>query len=132
MRRRLLAVPALLVGFATAAQPSPRYGLGRTPTSDEVRAIDISVGPDGAGLPAGRGSVREGRALYASLCAWCHGARGEGLGAFPPLAGGRGTLATPNALPTVGAYWPYATTIWDYIRRAMPYLRPGPLGTNDV
>ncbi len=118
---------------ATPARAEPaRYGLGRPPTPEELRALDISVAPTGAGLPPGRGTARAGRARYATLCALCHGARGEGVGAFSALAGGRGTLSSARPLLTVGSYWPYATTLWDYIRRGMPYLTPGTLGTDDV
>ncbi|MEO7732130.1 MAG: cytochrome c [Kofleriaceae bacterium] len=114
-----------------SAEPT-LYGIGRPPRADEVRAADISVAPDGAGLPTGRGSSREGGALYQSLCAACHGARGEGLGGFPALVGGAGTLASANPVLTVGSYWPYATTLWDYTRRAMPYLSPGVLTADQV
>ena len=108
------------------------YGIGRPPSAAELRAADISIAPDGAGLPPGRGSSREGASLYQSLCASCHGVRGEGRGDFPALVGGRGSLATPNPVLTVGSYWPYATTLWDYINRAMPFDRPGLLTADEV
>jgi len=108
------------------------YGIGRTPSPEELRVQDISVAPNGAGLPVGHGSSAEGAALYQSMCMACHGARGEALGDFPALVGGRGSLRTAKPVLTVGSYWPYATTLWDYIRRAMPYLTPGVLSANDV
>jgi len=131
MRDLALAIVVLLASSDALAEP-PRYGLGRSPTPDELRVLDISISPTGAGLPPGRGTARAGRARYASMCAGCHGARGEGIGDFPPLAGGRGTLASAQPLLTVTSYWPYATTAWDYIRRGMPYLTPGTLGADDV
>jgi cytochrome c len=131
MRRRLAIVG--LLGAATVASGAPAiYGIGRTPRAEEVRAADISVAPSGAGLPAGHGSSVEGAALYQSMCMACHGARGEGLGDFPALVGGRGSLRTAHPVLTVGSYWPYATTLWDYIRRAMPYLTPGVLRVDEV
>jgi len=123
-----------------AAKPSPaapepaRYGIGRAATAEEIAARDISVSPTGAGLPAGSGTAGQGRALYEQRCAGCHGLRGEGVGNndYPPLAGGIGTLTSSNPILTVGSYWPYATTVWDYIRRAMPYETPGTLRPNEV
>jgi cytochrome c len=92
----------------------------------------ISVAPDGTGLPTGRGSAREGRAIYNAQCAGCHGVRGEGIGDYPALAGGLKTLTTEQPLYTVGSYWPFATTAWDYINRAMPYQAAGTLTPDDV
>jgi len=113
---------------------SPKYGVGRTPAPDEIAAMDISILPDGTGLPEGRGTAVEGRDVYARRCARCHGPKGEG-GDEPkqsPLVGGRGSLKTPKPLKTVGSYWPYAPTIWDYVNRAMPLDRPGTLTHNQV
>lgn len=133
MRRlgvRAVGAALALAGLASAAPG--RYAIGRAPTEAELRAADISIAPDGRGLPVGRGSTREGAALYQSLCAACHGTRGEGRGDFPALIGGRGSIGTATPVITVGSYWPYATTLWDYIRRAMPYLAPGTLTTDQV
>ena len=113
---------------------SPKYGVGRTPSPEEIRAMDISILPDGTGLPEGQGTAVEGREVYARRCARCHGPKGEG-GDEPkqsPLVGGRGSLKTPKPLKTVGSYWPYAPTVWDYVNRAMPLDRPGTLTHNQV
>ena len=130
MRKLVVSVALTLATLASAAPGS--YGIGRTPTAAELRAADISVAPDGRGLPPGHGSGREGAALYQALCAACHGMRGEGRNDFPVLVGGQGTLRTATPILTVGSYWPYATTLWDYIRRAMPYWSPGTLTTDQV
>jgi len=119
---------------ATLVAQSPKYGVGRTPTPEEIRAMDITPAPDGTGLPEGHGTAAEGRDVYARRCSRCHGAKGEG-GDEPkqsPLVGGRGSLKTGKPLKTVGSYWPYATTVWDYVNRAMPLDRPGTLTHNQV
>jgi len=108
-----------------------KYGVGRPPTPEEVKAWDISIPPDGTGLPAGSGTAVQGKEVYASKCAKCHGGQGQG-GDDAPLAGGQGTLRTPKPLKTVGSYWPYATTLFDYTRRAMPFKQPGTLTDNQV
>jgi len=113
---------------------SPKYGLGRRPTPEEIRALDITPAPDGTGLPEGRGTAVEGREVYARRCSRCHGPKGEG-GDEPKqskLVGGRGSLQTAKPLKTAGSYWPYATTIWDYVNRAMPLDHPGTLTHNQV
>lgn len=107
--------------------PAPRLGLGRPLGGDEIARISISVAPDGTGLPPGRGGVAEGARVYAEQCAACHGEKGEGSGDYPALVGGRGTLASARPVQTVGSFWPYATTVFDYIHRAMPYGAPGSL-----
>jgi cytochrome c len=129
---RRLALTMLLCSGTLASAAPVLYGIGRTPSDSELRAIDVSVAPDGTGLPAGRGTSREGAPLYQSLCAACHGARGEGVGDFPALVGGIGSLGTAKPVLTVGSYWPYATTLWDYIHRAMPYMTPGVLTPDQV
>ncbi|HTM52213.1 MAG TPA: cytochrome c [Bryobacteraceae bacterium] len=118
----------LLVAGAALAQ---KYGVGHTPTAEEVKAWDISIPPDGAGLPDGSGTVAQGKDFYASKCAKCHGSQGQG-GDEGPLAGGQGSLRTAKPLKTVGSYWPYATTLYDYISRAMPFKQPGTLSPNQV
>jgi S-disulfanyl-L-cysteine oxidoreductase SoxD len=119
---------------AVVLAQSPKYGVGRPPAPEEIRAMDLSILPDGTGLPEGRGTAVEGREVYARRCARCHGPKGEG-GDEPkqsPLVGGRGSLKTPKPLKTVGSYWPYAPSVWDYVNRAMPLDRPGTLTHNQV
>lgn len=120
---------AALLLSTLIAGAGERYHLGRPPTAAELAAWDIDVAPDGRNLPAGRGNVALGREVYAANCAACHGPNGEG-GLGDRLVGGQGSLATPTPLRTVGSYWPYATTLFDYIRRAMPLTAPQSL-TND-
>ncbi|MEX2262970.1 MAG: c-type cytochrome [Bryobacteraceae bacterium] len=118
--------------FATGLlAQSPRYGVGRTPTDQEIRALGATVAPDGTGLPEGSGTAVEGRALFALRCAKCHGEKGAG-DVGPPLVGGRGSLATPKPLKTVGSFWPYATALWNYVNRAMPFNEPGSLTDSQV
>src|SRR5436190_387566 len=104
----LLAVGIMTAIFAQSA----KYGVGRAPTPEEVKAWDISVAPDGTGLPEGSGTAAQGKDVYASKCAKCHGGQGQG-GDEGPLAGGQGSLRGPKPLKTVGSYWPYATTLFD-------------------
>jgi cytochrome c len=120
-----------VVAAAALSAQSPRYGVGRPPTPEEIREVGSAIGPDGAGLPKGSGSVADGRTLFAAQCARCHGPGGEGsIG--PVLVGGQGTLRSPRPLKTVGSFWPHATTLWDYINRAMPFDKPGLLQPSEV
>jgi cytochrome c len=121
---------ALIACLSPAASASP-LGLGTPISSEQLRHWDIDVSADGTGLPAGRGSVVEGKTVYQAKCAACHGAAGEG-GIGDALAGGKGTLATAKPVKTIGSYWPYATTLFDYIRRAMPFGEPQSLSSEDV
>jgi cytochrome c len=121
---------ALLLAATLTAQ-SPKYGIGRPPTADQILNLGASIAPDGSGLPQGSGTVAAGREVYATRCSTCHGEKGEGA-IGPPLVGGQGTLATAKPLKTVGSYWPYATTVWDYINRAMPFNQPGLLKPPEV
>ena len=107
------------------------FHLGRVATQDEIQAWDIDVAPDGEGLPVGRGTVQEGARVYAERCASCHGATGV-EGPNPKLVGGQGALASAHPLKTVGSYWPYATTLFDYIYRAMPFVAPQSLTPDQV
>lgn len=129
MRNRLLFV-ALVCALPSWAS-AERYGLGRVASGKEIAGWDIDVPPEGAGLPAGRGSVAEGAKVYAEKCASCHGDKGEGK-PMDRLAGGKGTLASDQPVKTVGSYWPYATTLYDYIHRAMPFNDPQSLTPNQV
>lgn len=127
----LFVVLASAMG-AAAADPPAALGIGRPASVHDVAGIDITVLPDGTGLPPGRGTANQGESTYAAQCAACHGDKGQGVGDFPALVGGIGTLADKKPLLTVGSYWPIATTIFDYIRRAMPYQAAGELTDNDV
>lgn len=109
-----------------------QYGLGTTATEQEIAGWDIDIRPDGKGLPPGEGTVSEGEALYEQFCATCHGLFGEGEGRWPVLAGGKGTLKEERPTKTVGSYWPYASTLYDYIRRAMPFTAPRSLSDEQV
>lgn len=113
------------------ASPALAYDFGRSATPDEIALWDIDVRPDGKGLPPGSGTVAQGKQVFADNCAACHGDNGVG-GIKDRLAGGQGTLASANPVKTVGSYWPYATTLFDYIHRAMPYQAPGSLSNDDT
>ncbi|WP_439369584.1 c-type cytochrome [Bradyrhizobium sp. PMVTL-01] len=126
------------IGFAivlwassNAAQGQSPYGIGRPATTAEIAGWNIDVGRDGSNLPEGSGSVSQGRAVFAQQCASCHGEKGEG-GLGDRLAGGQGTIGTARPIRTVGSYWPYAPTLFDYIRRAMPQNAPQSLSDEDV
>jgi cytochrome c len=119
--------------------PSADLHFGRAPAAESLARLDVDVNPAGAGLPVGRGSVAEGKAVYARACASCHGPEGQGMPpAYPQLVGrppaGEGfQFATDAKIPrTIGNYWPYATTLYDYIRRAMPLTAPGSLSANET
>src|ERR1700746_4007359 len=128
--RIIAAAFAALTEMATAQAQSP-YGIGRVATPAEIAGWNIDIGRDGSGLPPGSGTVSQGREVFAQQCAACHGEKGEG-GVGDRLVGGQGTLATPNPVRTVGSYWPYAPTLFDYIRRAMPPKAPQSLSSEDV
>lgn len=117
----LVAAPVLAAG----------PGLGTEVSEAAIAAWDISIAPDGAGLPAGSGRAIEGAEIYAAKCARCHGDGGAGDPA-DPLVGGIGSLASDAPQKTVGSFWPYATTLFDYTRRAMPYDAPQSLSTDEV
>jgi cytochrome c len=120
---RSIAIGAAWVAVAlvnqAVARDGERLGIGHPVTEAELAPWNIDVAPDGSGLPAGRGSVQQGKSLYDAKCAACHGPEGQGS-PMSRLAGGRGTLTSPNPVKTIGSYWPYATTVFDYVRRAMP------------
>jgi mono/diheme cytochrome c family protein len=120
-----------LVCIAAVAAQTPGYGVGQPATAGQIRSLGASIAPDGGGLPEGSGTADSGREVFASLCSNCHGEKGEG-GIGPPLVGGQGTLRSAKPLKTVGSYWPYATTVWDYINRAMPFNQPGLLKPAEV
>ena len=124
-----LVLMAAVIFAAGTAFSGPNLGLEVKP--EEIAAWDITVPPDGSGLPPGSGTAAEGGAVYSAKCAGCHGAKGMG-GPADPLVGGIGTLAYKKPLKTVGSYWPYAATLFDYIRRAMPYNAPRSLSNDEV
>lgn len=122
---------------AKAAPLPERLGLGRAATPARLAALDIDVNPSGVGLPPGEGTVVAGAAVYAARCAVCHGPRGEGIATFPALVGREPRDGFPfgndvKLVKTVGNYWPHATTLYDYIHRAMPYTAPGSLTPPEV
>lgn len=132
MRKTLFAA-SVVIAFgvvwtgASRTESTPeragQYGLGRPASEAEVRAWDIDVSPSGAGLPAGRGTVKQGAVVYAAKCAACHGPTGK-EGRYDRLVGGQGTLKGAEPVKTVGSYWPFATTLYDYIYRTMPFTAP--------
>jgi S-disulfanyl-L-cysteine oxidoreductase SoxD len=129
LRIAVFAVLALACATPTRAQ-SP-YGIGRAATPAEIAGWNIDIDSHGNNLPSGSGSVSHGGEVFEQQCAACHGAKGEG-GVGERLVGGQGTLATPKPVRTVGSYWPYASTLFDYIRRAMPQNAPQSLSNDDV
>ena len=141
----LLVAMTVLVPLCgvTALAQGPIYHVGRPASQEEIRALDLNIGPAGKELPAGRGTAQEGANIFAQKCAPCHGPDGtqdpspanlqyRGRQYGRPLAGGKGTLASEYPIRSIGSYWPYATTIWDYINRAMPGDKPGTLSADDV
>ncbi|MFG1392053.1 c-type cytochrome [Xanthobacter agilis] len=125
-------VPAPGSAPASAPASAPVIGLGRTALPEEIAAWNIDVRPDGEGLPAGAGSVRRGEDLFLQNCATCHGEFGEGAGRWPVLAGGRGTLQSDRPEKTIGSFWPYASTVFDYVHRAMPFGNNQSLSADDT
>jgi S-disulfanyl-L-cysteine oxidoreductase SoxD len=122
-----------LAGTAAMAEQPGYFGYGTKATAAQIAGWDIDArGDDGVGLPPGQGSVQKGSEVFADQCAACHGTFGEGEGRFPKLAGGAGTLRDDRPEPTVGSYWPFAPTLWDYINRAMPMPTPHTLSADDV
>ncbi|MEK7761509.1 MAG: cytochrome c [Nitrospirota bacterium] len=120
----------LLSGIAVAEEPL-RYGFGRPPAEAEIKTWDIDVSPTGAGLPLGRGTVQQGAAIYSNKCSACHGPTGI-EGPKDRLVGGQGSLTTDKPIKTIGSYWPYATTLYDYIHRAMPFTAPQSLTPDEI
>lgn len=127
---RTLAVLCLGLTASAAAPAQERLGLGEEATEEQIAGWDIDARRPGAGLPEGSGSVAEGREIYEQQCVACHGP--DGQGPMDRLTGGVGTLDTDKPVKTVGSYWPYATTLYDYIHRAMPFDRPQSLTADQV
>lgn len=147
--RSTAALPAVVGDLAEPVPPSPvintpdigatpgtdaGFGIGRPATQEEIAAINIDVMPDGTGLPDGKGTYQQGETLYAEKCASCHGVDLEGIKQTggPALIGHRGTLNTKAPVKTVESYWPYASTLFDYVHRAMPMNEPGTLSADEV
>src|SRR5678815_2905290 len=135
MSTRDLVCVALVVsgctsaGVTPSAMESPRLGLEATPA--QIAGWDISVGPDAVGLPPGKGTPATGAIVYEQKCQVCHGAKGAGQ-PNDRLVGGQGTLTSKAPVRTIGSYWPYATTVFDYVRRSMPYIQPQSLSNDEV
>lgn len=126
-----LTVAALGLSIAVAAAVDAKYHFGRAATEAEIAAWNLDIDRDGKALPPGKGTVAEGEEIFALQCASCHGETGEGDIA-DQLVGGQGTLNTDKPVKTVGSYWPYAPTLFDYIRRAMPLSAPQSLSNDEV
>ncbi|WP_152204988.1 c-type cytochrome [Marinobacter changyiensis] len=124
-------VLASLVGAGTIMAQDEDYGLGREATTKEIAGWNIDVPPSGDGLPGGSGTVAEGKEVYQTQCQSCHGADGNS-GPMDKLVGGKDTLTSDSPVKTVGSYWPYATTLYDYIHRAMPFNSPQSLSPDDT
>ena len=123
----------MLVLTSAPALPADRpFNLGKIATTEEVAGWDIDVRPDGLGAPVGMGNAIDGEEVYADLCAACHGDFGEGVDRWPELVGGEGSLGTHDPLKTTGSYWPYASTLYDYIYRAMPFGESQSMSYNET
>ena len=122
-----------LLFFVASLAYAQKYGVGRPAAAPDIAAKNYSVSVKGEGLPPGGGTAAEGEPLYGKHCSTCHGPKlqGDGEQGYPAIAGGIGTLASPKPVKTVGSYWPYATGVFDYIRRAMPYDHPRTLTTDE-
>ena len=133
MRRKIFLCALSFAACASMHSQTKPAGLGRPAGMDELKQRDITTLPSGAGLPDGNGTAMQGEAVYRDRCASCHGPNGEGnQPQGPQLVGGIGSLATENPTRTVGSFWPYATSVWDYIHRAMPLNQPGSLSADDT
>ena len=127
----IVAAPKQPAGKPAAhAAAAKHLGIGREAKPAEIAGWDIDIRPDGQGLPPGKGTVKQGEAIYMQQCAACHGEFGESAGRWPILMGGAGTLTSQDPVKSIGSYWPYASTVMDYIRRAMPFGNAQSL-TND-
>ena len=116
-----LAAAALAIALAATPALAGKLNLGREALPEEIAAWDLDVRPDGTGLPEGKGTVARGMEVFDERCASCHGEFGEGAGRWPELAGGRGTLRGEDPVKTIGSYWPYLSTVFDYVHRTMPF-----------
>jgi len=120
--RNAAALAVCLCVLATiAGAGEPKLGIGRDVTPEVIAGWDIDVRPDGQGLPPGKGSVKDGEAVYMGKCAACHGEFGESAGRWPQVAGGQGTLKSDDPVKTIGSYYAHLSTVFDYVRHAMPF-----------
>jgi cytochrome c len=131
LKSALTAIALTVLASSASAETPTLYGIGRPATPAEIAGWNIDIGRDGSNLPPGSGTVSHGREVFEQQCSACHGEKGEG-GVGDRLVGGQGTLATAKPIKTVGSYWPYAPTLFDYIRRAMPQNAPQSLSNEDV
>jgi cytochrome c len=141
VRSALLGTSVLAVAsFGAAAAPkatkhaeaAKQLGIGREAKPEEIAGWDIDIRPDGQGLPAGKGTVKQGEVIYMQQCAACHGEFGEGAGRWPIISGGENTLAGDDPVKSIGSFWPYASTVIDYIRRAMPFGNAQSLSNDEL
>lgn len=123
---------SLALMLAAAPALAAPVGVGAPALPEEIAAWDRDVRPDGVGLPDGSGSVFDGEEVFTDNCAACHGDFGEGVGRFPPLAGGQDALTDERPIKSVGSYWPHLSTVFDYIRRAQPFGAPGTLTDDEI
>ena len=134
-RKAFIVASVAFVAIAAATLPVsaqlPTFGLGRAPTTEEIKKWDVTIPPDGRGLPPGSGTVAVGRTIFTERCASCHGENGQDP-KYGALVGGRGTLSTARPVRTIGSFWPHATTLWSYINRAQPLDEPGSLTPDQV
>ena len=122
-----------LVLYAASMMCFAQARIGKPATDAQIAAINLTVFPDGKGLPAGKGTAAKGKDIFKEKCSVCHNEKGEGReNQYPALVGGIGSLNTSKPVKTVGSYWPYATTVFDYVRRAMPYDHPGSLQADEI
>jgi cytochrome c len=128
----IAAAPKSAAAKTGAATAATRLGIGREAKPEEIAGWDIDIRPDGQGLPPGKGTVRQGEAIYMQQCAACHGEFGESAGRWPIISGGAGTLASHDPVKSIGSYWPYASTVMDYIRRAMPFGNAQSLSNDEL
>ncbi len=129
---KFAAAAAALSLTLVATAEAGKLGIGREAKPAEVKAWDIDVRPDGQGLPPGKGKVADGEKIYSEQCAACHGDFGEGIDRWPVLVGGKGTLKSDDPVKTIGSYWPYLSTVYDYINRAMPFGNAQSLKPDEV
>lgn len=127
-----LALAMTLAAVLPATAQGLKLGLGRPALPEEIAAWDIDVRPDGLGLPRGSGTVKAGEALYTEKCASCHGDFGQGVGRWPAVAGGKGTLTSARPEKTIGSFWPELSTVFDYVRRTMPFGKGQTLGADET